>query len=275
MSMAWLLICRCSPMEVGKRLKIVTVRVRLPPPVRYHDRRLYVAVLFKLSLSIKRGAVEMAYIYKITNKQNQKCYIGKTYKTNPLDRFEEHKKDSLKYIERPLYRAFAKYGFSNFDFEVIEETDYPDDREGYWINFFNSYGSTGYNATLGGDGKKLFNDEEIIADYLLMQNQTEVAMKHGCHAKTVGDILDNYGVEKIDSHTVLANKTGKKVQMLSKDTEEVLQTFNSQMEAARFLIENNYSKIRDLRSLAAKIGLVCRGKRKTCSGFKWRRLDSP
>ena len=215
----------------------------------------------------------MAYIYKITNKLNGKCYIGKTYKENPLDRFEEHKKDSLTYPERPLYRAFSKYGFSSFDFEVIEKTDIPEDREKYWINVFTSYGSTGYNATLGGDGKKLFDDKKIIEDYLLMHSQTEVAMKHGCHRTTVANILDNYNIEKIDSHVVLANKTGKKVQMLSKDTEEVLQVFNSQVEAARFLIENEFSKTKGSKSLAAKIGLVCRGKRKTCSGFKWRYLE--
>ena len=34
--------------------------------------------------------------------------------------------------------------------------------EKFWINFYNSYGSSGYNATLGGDGKNFLDYEKIL-----------------------------------------------------------------------------------------------------------------
>lgn len=96
-------------------------------------------------------------IYKITNKTNQKCYIGKS--NHIEERWNYHIRHYLSENEynKPLYRAFRKYGLENFSFEIIEElTDnyvtQANNREKYWIKFYNSYGSNGYNATVGGDG---------------------------------------------------------------------------------------------------------------------------
>jgi len=100
----------------------------------------------------------MFYIYKITNNINNKCYIGKTSNINR--RFSDHKrlafsinKDHKEY-EKTLYRAFRKYGLENFSFEILEETDSPNDRESYWINFYDSI-INGYNEGLGGLGGSL------------------------------------------------------------------------------------------------------------------------
>ena len=96
-------------------------------------------------------------IYKITNTINNKCYIGKS--SNIEERWKYHKKryNDIKEYNKPLYRAFRKYGINNFLFEIIEliNNDYKklsDEREKYWIKYYNSYGSTGYNGTEGGDG---------------------------------------------------------------------------------------------------------------------------
>ena len=95
----------------------------------------------------------MAYIYQITNKLNGKIYIGKTERS-VQERWKEHCRDYLKERceIRPLYRAMKKYGVENFFIEVIEETDNPEEREVFWIQQKGSFKS-GYNATLGGDGK--------------------------------------------------------------------------------------------------------------------------
>ena len=95
-------------------------------------------------------------IYKITNKLNNKCYIGKS--SNIEERWKYHKLRCFdeKEWNKPLYRAFRKYGVENFSFEIIEElNDYEKEsnlKEQYWIQYYNCYGDNGYNATLGGDG---------------------------------------------------------------------------------------------------------------------------
>lgn len=97
----------------------------------------------------------MQGIYKITNKINQKCYIGKS--KNITERWNYHKtryNDEREY-DKPLYRAFRKYGIENFTFDILEELQEYDkesnEREKYWIKFYNSY-EKGYNGTKGGDG---------------------------------------------------------------------------------------------------------------------------
>lgn len=53
-----------------------------------------------------------------------------------------------------------KYGIEHFTIELIEETDNPEEREQFWIQYYDSY-HNGYNATLGGDGKKFLNYNQI------------------------------------------------------------------------------------------------------------------
>ena len=104
----------------------------------------------------------LGYIYKIKNDINNKVYIGKTTKATIKERFEEHLNDYKKRQEehRPLYTAMKKYGTEHFYIEEIEKVDICklEEREKYWINYYNSY-KNGYNATLGGDGKILYDYE--------------------------------------------------------------------------------------------------------------------
>ena len=63
-----------------------------------------------------------------------------------------------------------KYGIENF---IIEELEYVEDenvlseREIYWIEELGTYGSSGYNATKGGDGHTLYDHNEILELYQL------------------------------------------------------------------------------------------------------------
>ena len=94
-------------------------------------------------------------IYKITNLTNNKIYIGKS---NDIERrFKEHlsKYEWSRTPNKPLYLAFQKYGVEKFSFDIIEECsiDNLNDREKYWIGYFNSTNADlGYNITEGGDG---------------------------------------------------------------------------------------------------------------------------
>jgi len=99
-------------------------------------------------------------IYKITNKINNKVYIGKT-KRSVRRRWYEHCYNAMnnygKYKNSLLYKAIRKYGVQNFTIEIIEENieseEKANERERYWIKKFNSNDERyGYNWTAGGDG---------------------------------------------------------------------------------------------------------------------------
>ena len=96
----------------------------------------------------------MIGIYKITNKINNKIYIGQS-----IDIKERWKQHFYKaYNEKELgynsaiHQAFRKYGYENFSFEVIElcEKEELDAKEIYWIKTLNSLTPNGYNILSGG-----------------------------------------------------------------------------------------------------------------------------
>jgi group I intron endonuclease len=69
----------------------------------------------------KREVIKMTGIYKITNLINGKSYIGQSLHIER--RFLQHKSpyERERYSNKPLYKAFEKYGIENFDFSIIEE----------------------------------------------------------------------------------------------------------------------------------------------------------
>ena len=89
------------------------------------------------------------WIYKITNIQNNKVYIGQTIR--PIDqRFKRHLNDALNNIlDTHFARAIRKYGRDNFIIEEIDSAltqDELNEKEKYWIQYYNSV-NEGYNET--------------------------------------------------------------------------------------------------------------------------------
>ena len=78
-------------------------------------------------------------IYKITNLDNQMCYVGQA--ANLADRWKQHIKRGIG-AETPtknkLYPIMIALGVENFSFEVIEECprEKLDEREDYWQEYF-------------------------------------------------------------------------------------------------------------------------------------------
>ncbi|MDD4804489.1 MAG: GIY-YIG nuclease family protein [Candidatus Pacebacteria bacterium] len=112
----------------------------------------------------------MYFIYRITCKENNKVYIGKTT-TSISQRWNRHLRDSFN-LDTHLARAIKLYGESAFSIEEVEQIepnkglDYLSEREQWWIKHYDSYYS-GYNETIGGDGgntyqKKNSQEMEVI-----------------------------------------------------------------------------------------------------------------
>lgn len=93
-------------------------------------------------------------IYKATNMVNGKVYIGLTTQGLKV-RKRRHRGDALSGKSNLVFHiAIRKYGWDNFKWEIIdtaERADELNDKEVYWISYYDSY-RNGYNSTLGGEG---------------------------------------------------------------------------------------------------------------------------
>lgn len=89
-------------------------------------------------------------IYKITNINNQKVYIGKT--TKFMERWRVHSKRGcgLDTIKNILYDNMYQDGLENYTWEIVEvcSKEQQTEREKYWINFYKS-NDYGYNQRVG------------------------------------------------------------------------------------------------------------------------------
>lgn len=91
-------------------------------------------------------------IYKITNQVNGKSYIGQS--VNPERRFIAHKSHARNHdfsSSQILYFAILKYGEENFKMEILEWTENYNEKERYYIQYYNTLAPNGYNIAKGGD----------------------------------------------------------------------------------------------------------------------------
>lgn len=210
----------------------------------------------------------MAYIYKITNTINGKMYIGKT-ESSIEKRFQQHCRDSKKerMSNRPLYRAMQKYGTEFFSVEEIEQTDNPEEREIYWIEFFGTF-KNGYNATLGGDGKRYIDYDLVVATYQELQNATKTAEQLNIDPTSVTKILHSKNIPIRSSSEILVKQFGKVTNMYTLEG-EFLRSFPSTTAAAEYMVQNNLTGCKK-STIRQHIAEVCTGRRQTAAKFKWK-----
>lgn len=111
----------------------------------------------------------MIGIYKITKKENGKCYIGQSVDCDR--RIKEHCYPSRYKSGLAIDIAIHKYGTEAFTYEIVEECPIEklNERECYWIKYFNSK-ENGYNLSDGRDqqsigennGRAHLTEEDII-----------------------------------------------------------------------------------------------------------------
>ena len=207
----------------------------------------------------------MAYIYQITNKINGKIYIGKTERTIQ-ERWGEHCRDYIKEQceARPLYRAMKKYGLENFSIELIEETNIPEEREIFWIEQKGSF-KYGYNATMGGDGKRYLDYDLIVSTFQKVQNVTETAKTIGIDVGTVSKVLHSYNIYIPSCSEVNQKKLGKIVEQYDLNG-NYIRSFPSTKTAAESLGKVTSTS----KGATSHISDVCKGKRKTAYGYIWK-----
>ena len=208
----------------------------------------------------------MPYIYKITNDINEKVYIGKTSSSIEA-RWRQHRDDAHTQTKnhRPLYSAIRKYGIEHFSIEQVEEVQTDEiacEREKYWIEHYGSF-KNGYNATKGGDGCQYADYDLIYALFKEGKTGKENCQITGYTDKTVTNALIQAGTTAAERRA-RGRTNSQAVFMLDMKTLEILKSFPSYAEAERFLEKPGSRR---------HISEVCRGKRQTAYGYKWKMAD--
>lgn len=180
-------------------------------------------------------------IYKITNNINNRVYIGQTTKT--LEERKNNYYNEYKWSKNPriIIQAMRKYGFSNFNFEIIEDNIKTqqdlDKQERYYIMevYHSLVEENGYNVECGGNS----NGKHTLA----------TKQKIGMAQK--GKLNHMFG------KTGELNKTSKKVLELTTG-----RIYGSACEAAR-----------ELKLGFSHVCAVARGERGSTGGYVFRYLD--
>lgn len=161
-----------------------------------------------------------------------------------------------------------KYGIDNFEVSLLEETDNPNEREVFWIEQKRSF-KYGYNATLGGDGKRYIDYDVVINTYNELQNMTATAKKLGISIDTVHTALASNHIHIKSSADVNKENASKLIKMYSLN-EEYIQTFSSLKDAARYIVNNQLTSSSNIPGIGTHIRDVANGKRKTAYRHIWK-----
>ena len=164
-----------------------------------------------------------------------------------------------------LHKAFRKYGFNNFIVEEIEEVENSllNNREIYWINFYNSIIPNGYNMTFGGEGSikidyelvyKLWDEGKSISQIAKILNHSIAQLK------TILSNYDNFDINENNQRTIDATK--KRVGQYDKNTNTLIAIYDSIKDAA-----NTVNVDRSC------ISRCCSGKKKSSRGYIWRFIN--
>lgn len=214
-------------------------------------------------------------IYKYTSPSG-KCYIGQT--TNESRRRQKWFGPDYHYAGTKIDRARHKYGRTNFTYEVLVRNLYASKKiavkdlnilEIYYIGLFNSY-KNGYNCTIGGDGVTGFKMTRAQRLYMSKINtgkklSEETKRKIGEVSRYIQNLpenkikMSNIRKGRKNPNAILAMTKAKERPIIQLSLEgDFIREFNSINEAYAFL------------SKRGNIAAVCRGKRLSAFGYKWK-----
>ena len=147
--------------------------------------------------------MKMYTIYRHINKINGKSYIGQT-----CQKLEDRWHNGHGYTKEhqpTFYNAIQKYGWDNFDHEILSDNiktlEEANAQEQYWIAYYHTWiydpECNGYNITKGGDGSPGH----------VMSEQTKVKIKKAVYCVELDQVFD--------SLTIASETTGCLVSKIS------------------------------------------------------------
>jgi group I intron endonuclease len=239
-------------------------------------------------------------IYKITNCENGKFYIGQTTK-HPIARFGRHITSAYEKPNNDLHRDILKYGYEKFKIEILEENikkEKLNEKEQFYIDKMKPI----YNNYTVIDKVNDKRKKEVLELKKQGNSIIEISKKTKIGQISVMKILHEYGIRKrnsineeevlnlysqgmssneisrklevsssaitriLNKNNVKMRGVSKPVIMLSVDGEK-LKSFESGRKAGIYIAENkNYKNIENCYK---NINACCRGKKKTAYGYRW------
>ncbi len=116
-------------------------------------------------------------IYKLTNKINNKIYIGQTINFNR--RMNEYKnRKPIKTSKYKIMEAINKYGFENFTYEIIHVCDNESQLDYYENLYINKYMS--YDDNIGYNSK---HDNTLSESTKLKMSKSHIGLKESAETK--------------------------------------------------------------------------------------------
>lgn len=215
----------------------------------------------------------MIGIYKITNTITNQCYIGQSIDIE--SRWKEHIYESQKLRKKTkFYLALNKYGTDAFEFEVLEECplnqNFLDERERYWINYYDSY-SNGYNSTLGGQSENSWTyDPQVMRDlWDKGYSSREIVKIVGCSATVLQKRLKGYS----DYNAYTSHSRGAKQSAINNLFTSVAvyqYDFNGQYVTEHESLSGAARKLgHDYPGAESAIAAVLNHERQTAYGYQW------
>ena len=205
-------------------------------------------------------------IYKTTNLINGKIYIGQDSKISPT------------YFGSGTFykKAEAKHGKENFIKEILEDGidsyEELDDREIYWIAFYNATErSIGYNVHPGGRGWS----KKVLDEYWNKHNAEE--------QKRIMNILNNSEIVNPDLvYSVLKkDRLARKylIESFTLPIQKIANTLNTIKKVYQYDIAGNLLNVYENLDHAFKsldgaktksnLSAACNGHRNFCYGYRW------
>lgn len=205
-------------------------------------------------------------VYCHTSLITGKRYIGWTSLTME-QRWEQHlyaaDHDSMLHF----HRAIRLHGRDTWLHEVLEtcetRVDACERAEPFWIEKLDTFGSRGYNMTPGGDGFHGIMSEQAKQNMSRAQKGRKKSLAHR---------------EKIRQF-MLSDKHPHRGKALSAETRKKIRDGSNCIAVEQLDLDGNiiatFPSIQEAADQTrcpdkTKIGLCCRGKRKTAYGFAWR-----
>lgn len=220
----------------------------------------------------------VGYIYIIQNTINNKVYIGQT-SVSIEHRWHQHLASAKRGVDNGiiLYKAMRKYGIENFYVTLIEKVDYLllDEKEKYWIEYYNSIAPNGYNVRKGGEdvGRKEVYKIDPVSNQIIecYASATAASVVNNIDLSSLTKVCrgeqnscngykwaykDNYNLEEIKEKQITNHTTA--VYQIDCYSGKIIKKFNTIKDAAKEL-NISYTNISNALS----------GKNKTAGGYNW------